>query len=65
MFFYRIFKRFIRTISFLSIVFLISKGETKKFDIVIYGGTSAGIAAAVQAIKMQKSVDVVSPDLHL
>ena len=65
MFFYRIFKRFIRTISFLSIVFLISKGETKKFDIVIYGGTSAGIAAAVQAKKMQKSVVVVSPDLHL
>ena len=46
---------FFRILSILSFGFLISKGETKKFDIVIYGGTSAGIAAAVQAKKMQKS----------
>ena len=65
MFFFQISNRFFRILSILSVVFLISKGETKKFDIVIYGGTSAGIAAAVQAKKMQKSVVVVSPDLHL
>ncbi len=35
------------------------------FDIIVYGGTSAGIAAAVQADRMGKSVVVVSPDLHL
>lgn len=63
--FFQISSRFFRILSILSVVFLISKGETKKFDIVIYGGTSAGIAAAVQAKKMQKSVVVVSPDLHL
>ena len=34
-------------------------------DVVIYGGTSAAITAAVQVKKMGKSVIVVSPDLHL
>jgi hypothetical protein len=34
-------------------------------DIVIYGGTSAAVVAAVQAVKMGKSVVVVSPDQHL
>ncbi|TWT38666.1 FAD-dependent oxidoreductase [Blastopirellula retiformator] len=34
-------------------------------DVVIYGGTSAAIAAAVQAKRMGKSVIVVSPDKHL
>jgi hypothetical protein len=34
-------------------------------DIIIYGGTSAAIIAAVQAKKMGKSVIVVSPEIHL
>ncbi len=34
-------------------------------DVVVYGGTSAGIIAAAQARKMGKSVVVVSPDTHL
>ena len=34
-------------------------------DIIIYGGTSAAITAAVQAKKLGKSVIVVSPDKHL
>ncbi len=34
-------------------------------DIIIYGGTSAAIMAAIQAKKMGKSVLVVSPDVHL
>lgn len=34
-------------------------------DVVIYGGTSAAVTAAVQAKKMGKSVIVVSPDIHL
>ena len=34
-------------------------------DIIIYGGTSAAVTAAVQARKMDKSVIVVSPDVHL
>jgi len=38
---------------------------SKQYDVVIYGGTSAAITAAVQAKKMGKSVIVVSPDEHL
>ena len=35
------------------------------YDLVIYGGTSAGVIAAVQAKKLGKSVIVVGPDKHL
>ena len=35
------------------------------YDVVVYGGTSAAIIAAVQAKKMGKTVIVVSPDKHL
>jgi hypothetical protein len=35
------------------------------YDVVIYGATSAGIAAAVQAARMDKTVVVVGPDVHL
>lgn len=34
-------------------------------DVIIYGGTSAAITAAVQVKQMGKSVIVVSPDTHL
>jgi len=34
-------------------------------DIIVYGGTSAAVTAAVQAVRMGKSVLVVSPDKHL
>lgn len=44
-----------------------AKANPKKFstDIVIYGGTSAAVIAAVEATKSGKSVVVVSPDKHL
>ena len=35
------------------------------YDVVIYGGTSAGVTAAVQAKRMGKTVIVVHPDRHL
>lgn len=35
------------------------------YDLVVYGGTSAGVAAAVQAARMGKSVVVVAPEAHL
>lgn len=38
---------------------------TTETDICIYGGTSAGVAAAVQASRMGKSVVIVCPDKHL
>ncbi len=37
----------------------------ESYDIVIYGGTSAGVIAAVQAKRLGKSVIVVCPDEHL
>lgn len=40
-------------------------GDQPAHDIVIYGGTSAAVIAAVQAKKMGKSVVIVSPDKHL
>ena len=35
------------------------------YDVVVYGGTSAGVVAAVQAKAMGKSVILVGPDKHL
>jgi hypothetical protein len=35
------------------------------YDLVVYGGTSAGVIAAVQAKKMGKTVVIVGPDKHL
>lgn len=35
------------------------------YDLIIYGGTAAGVIAAVQARKMGKSVLIVGPDKHL
>lgn len=42
-----------------------SMGAENEYDIVVYGGTSGAITAAVQAKKMGHSVVVVSPDKHL
>jgi hypothetical protein len=36
-----------------------------KYDVVVYGATSAGVIAAVQAKRMGHSVIVVGPDKHL
>ncbi len=41
------------------------KAETREADIIIYGGTSSGVVAAVQARAMGKSVILVGPDRHL
>jgi len=39
--------------------------QVASYDIVIYGGTSAGVIAAVQAKKMGKSVVLIEPGEHL
>ncbi len=41
------------------------KDPTASHDVVVYGGTSAAVTAAVQAKRMGLSVIVVSPDVHL
>lgn len=51
---------------FLSLFFLLNgEDKTSSYDIVIYGGTSAGVMAAVQAARMGKSVLLISPSTHL
>ena len=42
-----------------------SEDRLETFDVVVYGGTSAAITAAVQVRRMGKSVVMVSPDRHL
>lgn len=34
-------------------------------DVVVYGGTAAGVMAAVQAVRMGRSAVIVGPDRHL
>ena len=53
------------TLIFLSCLFLhgftVSAQPTIKYDLVIYGATSAGIAAAIQGARMGKSVLLIEP----
>ena len=50
---------------FLFLAFASSTLGAQTYDVVIYGGTSSAITAAVQVKKMGKSVVIVSPDKHL
>ena len=49
----------------LSISCQLKAAEKLEYDLVVYGGTSAGVIAAVQAKKMGKTVVVIGPDKHL
>jgi hypothetical protein len=40
-------------------------GADREADVIVYGGTSAGVVAAVQVARMGRTVIVVSPDEHL
>ena len=62
-------KKTIRALS-LSVIFLMLNysgifGQNKKYDVVIYGGTSAGIASAIQTARMGKSVLIIEPGNRL
>jgi flavin-dependent dehydrogenase len=39
--------------------------EGERVDVVVYGGTSAGVVAAVQARRMGRSVVLLEPGAHL
>src|SRR4051812_9747527 len=52
-------------LSFASASLLCFRASAADYDVVVYGGTAAGVVAAVQAKKMGKSVVIVSPDIHL
>src|SRR4051794_41047817 len=52
--------------SFLSLVIVFpASAAEKEFDVVVYGGTSGGVAAAVQAARLGKSVVLIEPGKHL
>jgi ribulose 1,5-bisphosphate synthetase/thiazole synthase len=40
-------------------------GRDVSYDVVVYGGTSGGVVAAIQAARMGKSVVLVEPGRHL
>lgn len=42
-----------------------SPAAVREADVIVYGGTSAAVSAAVQATRMGRTVIVVSPDRHL
>ena len=60
---FSIFRRYLYFLALLG--WFSSFAETKQRDVIVYGGTSAGVTAAIQAKKMGKSVVLVSPDTHL
>ncbi|MFK5920747.1 MAG: FAD-dependent oxidoreductase [Verrucomicrobiota bacterium] len=49
----------------LCLAFLQTVGAADKYDVVIYGGTSAGVAAAVQVSRMGKTALLIEPGVHL
>ncbi|MFP4053659.1 MAG: FAD-dependent oxidoreductase [Phycisphaerae bacterium] len=44
---------------------LASSAQTYDYDVVVYGGTSAGVTAAVQAARMGKSVCLIDPGVYV
>ena len=59
----RVFRLF--TIILLACTIFTSCANIKNYDIVIYGGTSAGVISAVQAARMGKKVVLIEPGAHL
>ncbi len=58
-------KRFRLATGLLVLSALVPALRAAEFDLVIYGGTSAAVTAAVQAQRLGKSVVIVCPDRHL
>jgi len=58
-------RRLIATLAALGLGLPGAAAAEKTYDLVVYGGTSAAVTAAVQAKRMGRSVIVVSPDKHL
>lgn len=50
---------------FLMLTLIACHSQEVEYDIVVYGGTSSGISAAIQATKMGKSVIVIEPSNHI
>ena len=50
---------------FTSTLFTSAKSSATEYDVVVYGGTSAGITAAIQASRLGKSVILLEPSKYL
>ncbi|WP_425399968.1 FAD-dependent oxidoreductase [Aeoliella sp.] len=58
----------LRTVAVILLALLLcptNSAQADEFDVVVYGGTSAGVTAAVQAARMGKTVALVCPENHL
>ena len=57
--------RFLNFYFLLIVIFIFTNCQNKslqnEYDLVVYGGTSGGIAAAIQAKRMGKSVILIEP----
>ena len=42
-----------------------NSGNLNSADVIVYGGTAAAVTAAVQLVRMDKTVIIVCPDKHL
>jgi hypothetical protein len=56
---------FFKLITLVFAAALFSGAQPAPYDVVIYGGTSAGVIAAVQARRMGRTVALVAPETHL
>ncbi len=54
-----------RALIFIVLSLTLSCSSVKKYDIVVYGGTSSGVMAAIQADRLGKSVILIEPGQHL
>ncbi len=52
-------------LSFVLAVSMLTAKAEQGYDVVIYGGTSAGVFAAYQVKKLGKSVVIIAPDGHI
>jgi FAD dependent oxidoreductase len=52
-------------ISFLAVLWIAAPSIGADFDMCVYGGTAGGVAAAVQAARMGKSVVLIEPSRHI
>jgi len=66
---YRSILKALRLLFVFSIVFLQSCSKkpelNNRYDVVIYGGTSAGVIAAIQATKLGKRAVLIEPGKHI
>ena len=54
-----------RYIAAFALTLVARPASAADFDIVVYGGTGSGVAAAVQGARMGKSVVVIEPSRHV